>query len=402
MIQNVIIAGSGFAGLWAAIAAARAAHVAGKSDELAITVVSPVAELHIRPRLYEAKLENMAPELGPLFTAVGVRHIAGRIEKIDAQGRQVTVALNDGGQATLPYDRFVLATGSQVLTPNVPGLAEYAFNVDQLQQAERLERHLQGLAARPQSEARDTVVVVGAGFTGIETASDMPERLRAILGQDAKVRVLMLEHAPVVGPELGAGPRPVIEEALREVGVETLVSSGVAAIGPGGVVTSDGRTFAAATVIWTAGMRANPLAEQVGGEIDRFGRVHADPYLRAPGTDGIYVTGDVARAATDDQGNVAAMSCQHALSLGRVAGYNAVAELVGLPLHAYSQPKYVTCLDIGPWGALYTEGWDRQVRLTRAEGKELKRAINTQWIYPPAPDRDAAFALARPDHVIVP
>lgn len=402
MIQNVIIAGSGFAGLWAAIAAARAAHVAGKSDELAITVVSPVAELQIRPRLYEASLENMAPELGPLFTAVGVRHVAGRIETIDAKRRQVTVTLNNGSQTTLPYDRFVLATGSQVLTPDVPGLAEYGFNVDRLQQAERLEQHLQSLASRPQSEARDTVVVVGAGFTGIETASDMPERLRAILGQDANVRVLMLEHAPVVGPELGAGPRPVIEEALREIGVETFVSSGVSAIGPGGVVTSDGRTFAAATVIWTAGMRANPLAEQVGGEIDRFGRVHVDPYLRAPAADGIYVSGDVARAATDDQGNVAAMSCQHALSLGRVAGYNAVAELVGLPLHAYSQPKYVTCLDLGPWGALFTEGWDRQVRLTRAEGKAVKRAINTEWIYPPAPDRDAAFAMARPDHVIVP
>ena len=402
MIQNVIIAGSGFAGLWAAIAAARAAHVAGKSDELAITVVSPSAELHIRPRLYEADLTEMAPALGPLFTAVGVRHVAGRIEQIDAAARRVTVALNNGSRTDLPYDRFVLATGSQVVTPNVPGLAEYGFNVDQLQQAERLERHLQSLAGQPPSEARDTVVVVGAGFTGIETATEMPERLRAILGQEVKVRVLMLEHAPVVGPELGATPRPVIEEALREVGVETFTSAGVAAIESDGVLTADGRRFYASTVIWTAGMRANPLAEQVSGEIDRFGRVHADPYLRAPGADGIYVSGDVARAATDDEGNVAAMSCQHALSLGRVAGYNAVAELVGLPLHAYRQPKYVTCLDLGPWGALYTEGWDRQIRLTREEGKALKRAINTEWIYPPAPDRDAAFALARPDHVIVP
>ena len=281
MIQNVIIAGNGFAGLWAAIAAARAAHVARKSDELAITVVSPVAELHMRPRLYEASLENMAPQPGPLFTAVGVRHVAGRIEQIDARGRQVEVVLNDGSRSTLPYDRFVLATGSQVLTPNVPGLTEHGFNVDQLQQAERLERHLQGLAGQPQSEARDTVVVVGAGFTGIETASDMPERLRAILGQVANVRVLMLEYAPVVGPELGAGPRPVIEEALREVGVETFTSSGVAAIEADGVVIADGRRFYAATVIWTAGMRANPLAEQIGGEVDRFGRVHADPYLRA-------------------------------------------------------------------------------------------------------------------------
>ncbi|NUB15534.1 NAD(P)/FAD-dependent oxidoreductase, partial [Azospirillum brasilense] len=77
-------------------------------------------------------------------------------------------------------------------------------------------------------------------------------------------------------------------------------------------------------------------------------------------------------------------------------------ELVGLPTHPYSQPKYVTCLDLGPWGALFTEGWDRQVRLTREEGKAVKREINTKWIYPPQPDRDAVFAIANPDYVIVP
>ena len=92
----------------------------------------------------------------------------------------------------------------------------------------------------------------------------------------------------------------------------------------------------------------------------------------------------------------------HALSLGRVAGHNAAAELVGLATHPYSQPKYVTCLDLGPWGAVYTEGWDRQVKMQRAEAKDLKRSINTQWIYPPKADREAAFAVANPDYVIVP
>jgi NADH:ubiquinone reductase (H+-translocating) len=74
---------------------------------------------------------------------------------------------------------------------------------------------------------------------------------------------------------------------------------------------------------------------------------------------------------------------------------------VGLPLHLYSQPKYVTCLDLGPWGAIFTEGWDRQVKLTRDVGKATKREINTKWIYPPEPNREAAFTLASPDHVIV-
>ncbi|MBD3753739.1 MAG: NAD(P)/FAD-dependent oxidoreductase, partial [Micrococcales bacterium] len=135
---------------------------------------------------------------------------------------------------------------------------------------------------------------------------------------------------------------------------------------------------------------------------DATGRVLGDAFLRAPEAKGIFVTGDTVKAATDDIGNFTVMSCQHALSLGRVAGHNAAAELVGQDLHPYSQPKYVTCLDLGAWGALYTEGWDRQVHLTRAEGKQLKQEINGVWIYPPAPDREAAFAISNPDFVIVP
>ena len=130
--------------------------------------------------------------------------------------------------------------------------------------------------------------------------------------------------------------------------------------------------------------------------------MHADPDPRANRVKDVFVTGDVARAATDDAGNYALMCCQHALSLGRVAGHNAAAELVGLPLHPYSQPKYVTFIDLGPWGALYTEGWDRQIRLTREDAKAIKTDINTKWIYPPAPDRDAAFAVSSPDYIIVP
>ena len=88
-----------------------------------------------------------------------------------------------------------------------------------------------------------------------------------------------------------------------------------------------------------------------------------------------FVTGDTVKVPTDDLGNFNVMSCQHAMSLGRVAGYNAAAELVDLPLHPYSQPKYVTCVDLGPWGALYTEGWDRQVQFVREEAKKLNRKL---------------------------
>lgn len=402
MPQHILIAGSGFAGTWAAIAAARAIALAGKEAEVTVTVVSPAPEMHIRPRLYETAFDEMAPDLGALFAAIGVHHLAGKVETIDAAQHAVKVTGNDGSQHTLAYDRFVLAAGSHLFLPAVPGLSEHAFDVDQLTTAMALHAHMIGLARLPASAARNTVVVAGGGFTGIETACEMPQRLREILGAGTNVRVVLLEQAPHVGPDLGPVPRPVIEEALGECGVEVITGDGAAAVDTNGVTTTSGLRIESNTVIWTAGARAHLLAAQIAGEHDRLGRVVADAFLHAKDAPGIFVTGDVAHAATDNAGNVAAMSCQHALSLGRVAGYNAAAELVGLPLHLYSQPKYVTCLDLGPWGAIYTEGWDRQVQLTRDTAKNVKREINTKWIYPPAPDRTAAFAVANPDYVIVP
>lgn len=402
MTKKIVVAGSGFAGMWAAISAARAVALAGREQDVEVTVVSPSATLAIRPRLYEAVLENMNPDIAPLLEAVGVHHIAGLVQTIDADAHRIEIEHTDGTRTNVPYDKFVLATGSRLFQPPVPGLAEHSFNVDQLEDARALDAHLKSLAGRPETAARNTVVVAGGGFTGIETVAEMPERLRAILGSDAAIRVVVVEQAPHIGPDLGPNPRPVIEEALAECGVEIVAGTAVTAIGADSLTLSTGERIETNTVVWTAGARANPLAAQVPGDKDRFGRVVGDTFLRAAEAENIFVTGDVVRAATDDLGNVAAMSCQHAQSLGRVAGHNAAAELVGLPLHPYSQPRYVTCLDIGPWGALFTEGWDRHVQLTRETGKAVKREINTQWIYPPAADRDAAFAVANPDYVIVP
>ncbi|MSR14186.1 MAG: NAD(P)/FAD-dependent oxidoreductase [Gammaproteobacteria bacterium] len=402
MTKKIVIAGSGFAGMWSAISAARAVSLAGKDNDVEITIVSPTPNLHIRPRFYETVFEEMAPNIAPLLAAVGVRHLAGTVETVHALQHEVVVMQNGGERITLPYDRFVLATGSGLFLPDIPGLKAHSFNVDQLANARKLEAHLRSLANKPETVARNTVVVAGGGFTGIETVAEMPRRLREIFGHNAKIRVVVLEQAPDIGPDLGPIPRPVIEEALAECGVEIKVSAGVAAIDAEGVTTSTGERVASNTVVWTAGARANPLAAQINGDHDRFGRVHADQYLRAKREKDVFVTGDVAMVATDDKGHVASMSCQHALSLGRVSGHNAAAELVGLATHPYSQPKYVTCLDLGAWGAIYTEGWDRQVKMRREEAKATKRAINTQWIYPPAPDRTAAFAVANPDYIIVP
>jgi NADH:ubiquinone reductase (H+-translocating) len=94
------------------------------------------------------------------------------------------------------------------------------------------------------------------------------------------------------------------------------------------------------------------------------------------------------------------MSGQHAARLGAFAGHNAAAELLGLPTRPYHQKVYVTCLDLGEAGAIYTRGWDRKVELVGGKAKALKKEINTVWIYPPRAERAAALASADPERVI--
>ena len=92
-------------------------------------------------------------------------------------------------------------------------------------------------------------------------------------------------------------------------------------------------------------------------------------------------------------GKLALQSCQHALQLGRFAGENAARDLLGQPLIDYAQPRYVTCLDLGRAGAVFTEGWTRAVQKSGEEAKAIKRRINTQVIYPP-PGASGATLLA--------
>lgn len=401
MSKRIIIAGSGFAGLWAALAAQRAIHLASQEQNIEVLMVSPSPNVGIRPRLYEAVLENMNPDISELLSVVGVKFLAGWVNKIDVNQQTIEVATTDGNKQNLSYDRFVLATGSTTFMPSIPGLKEYGFSVNTLEDAEKLDHHLKNLATKPANAARNTVVVAGGGLTGLETVTEMPERLRSILGE-TDVRVVLVDSSTDIGAAMGDQAATVIREALNELGVEGKAGLRVTALDATGVTLSNGEKIETETVIWTAGMRANPLASQIAGEKDNLGRLIGDAYLHAPEAKNIFVTGDTVKVPTDDLGNFNVMSCQHAMSLGRVAGYNAAAELVDLPLHPYSQPKYVTCVDLGPWGALYTEGWDRQVQFVREEAKKIKQEINTVWIYPPVADRDAVFAIANPDFVIVP
>lgn len=398
--MRIVIIGAGFAGMYAALSAARLRDIKGVTPEqLEIALVAPEPTLVVRPRLYEPKPETLTAPLLDVLKAIDVVYVKGSAEAIDTNTRTVQVTAVNDQRSSLSYDRLVIATGSKLFRPDIPGLAEHGFSVDNLADAIALDKHLHALAMRPASIARDTVVVAGGGFTGIEAATEMPARLREILGKDAKARVIIVDRNSAIAPDMGEGPRPIIEEALRKLGIEARLGAGVASLDATGITLSDGEHIEAATVIWAAGMRAAPLTTQIPAERDNFGRLLVGRDLRVPSVPGVFATGDAARAASDDIGNYALMSCQHATRMGAFAGNNAAAELLGVPSKSYHQKAYVTCLDLGEAGALFTRGWDRKVEMVGDVAKKTKQDINTVWIYPPRAERAAALASADPERV---
>ena len=397
MSQKILIVGAGFAGVWGALGAARVLDGAGVTgSDVEITLVSPKPELQIRPRLYESGPQQMAAPLLPLLDAVGVKFLEGSVEEIDVREKTVGVACADGEKRLIAYDRLLLTSGSKLSRPPVSGLAEHAFSVDCIEDAVALDAHFAALAKLPESPARNTVAVVGCGFTGIEVATELPKRLREWFGADAKSRVVVIGAQDDIGPDLGPNPRPYVAEAFDSLGVEAVLGSRVVSIAADGVRTASGTHIEAMTVIWAGGMRASPLAAQVSSHLDALGRVAVTADLRVADAPHVFVAGDVARARCDDDGHDALMSCQHAIVMGQFGGHNVAADLIGVPTLTYRQPFYATCVDLGEWGAVYSEGWDRQIKLTHAEGKARKQMINTQWIYPPAPNRTDALAAGNP------
>jgi NADH dehydrogenase FAD-containing subunit len=393
MSHKIVIIGAGFAGVWSALSAKRLLKLANKENEIEIVVIAPEPILVMRPRLYESNASSLVHPLETLFREARIKFIPGIAEAILTEKHTVHVRSASGIETTVDYDRLILAAGSSVNHPEgVTGLEKYAFDIDSLDGAVKLESHLKGLNEVPTSPGRNTVVVCGAGFTGVELAAELPRRLSHI----ANARVILVGNADEVAPDFGTDPRPAIAQALTDLGVEFKLGSGVSAVDSEGVTLASGERIETKTAIWTAGVRATPLTAQIPGRKDPLARLYVDEYLRVPSVDDVFATGDAACAIADGKSQYALMSCQHANQLGRVSGYNAAAALLGEPLMEYSQAEYNCCLDLGSWGALIASGWDREnIKLSGDIAKRVKCYINQKLIYPPDNIQEA-ITLAEP------
>lgn len=395
-MKNIVIVGGGFAGLWAAMAAAR--QVIEMEADIQVTVVSKDPYLNIRPRLYEKEPETLRTPLRDTLEPIDVQLVQGAVLSVDATRQTIEVMQSEGGESTIHYDRLILATGSKLKRLPIPGLAEFGWNIDSYDAAIKLDQHLSSILKMPDATGHNTFVIIGAGLTGIELATEMRDRIAAhsnsVTAEDG--RIILVEKSDVVGPDLGLNPRPAVEDALNHASIEVRLGMGVDTVTADTVTLSNGEIIDTKTVITTAGLQANTPDKTLPVKFDELGRVETDRSLRVKGVSTIFAAGDAAHSYVDDE-HLALMSCQHAMEMGKFAGNNAARDLLDLPLNPYHQPVYLTCIDLGRSGALFTSGWDREIQKSGSEAKDLKRQINTQWIYPPTGTREQILATIQID-----
>ena len=384
MKKQLLIIGGGFAGFWSAISAIRQSREIGKADEVEITLVNADNYFTIRPRLYEVSLDGLQIQLAKYLQPLGIRQVTGTAKIINPEKNEVAV-LTAGGIRSLHYDYLILATGGALKDINLPGI-QYTHNIDTFDNAQKLEEHLAKLSKHNfRGEGSATFVVAGAGLTGLETATSIEDKARAIQarhgGKRTHFRVVLIDRDEKLGSCYPPEAQQYISKACAAKNIEVITGAEIKAIAPTRIVLNNGNTIPTRTVIWTIGMMASSLTQFFAGEKDQLNRLKVDNYLKLPGYNNVIVSGDVANVSVDN-GRTAVMACQYAQVMGRWSGHNAINDLFSLPLKEYVHNNYFTVLDLGEGHALFTKGWDRIIQQSGTAARDFKKRINTLHIYP--------------------
>jgi NADH dehydrogenase len=329
---GTLILGGGFAGGYVArLLGERGSTIVSRENFMLYTPLLPeAASGTLEPRHVVVPLRQMCPHAELLLADATA---------VDLEGRTVTIE-SDAGTQQLAYDNLVVALGSVARTAPVPGLEEHAIGFKDLRDAIHLRNHILRQLEAAQGEMEParvarhlSYVFVGAGYAGVEALAELSDLVRAALRyyphlRDVQQRWVLVDAAPKILPEI---PRKLGDYAAGELsrrGVEIHVGTQLETIDAEGVTLSDGTRIDTATLVWTAGVRANPLLERFGLPLDDRGRVVVDEHLRVEGHTNVWSLGDCARVPNlATPGVPDPPTCQHALRQARRLVTNLAGDL---------------------------------------------------------------------------
>jgi NADH dehydrogenase len=359
-VPHILIVGGGYVGLYTAYGLRRAA----RKGKVRVTVVDPRSVMTYQPFLPEAAAGSLEPRhvVVPLRKVLkGCRVVTGRVSGIEHARKVATVMPEEGPSYELAYDHVVVALGSVARTLPIPGLAEEAIGFKQVEEAIALRNQvldrLDVASSQPDEALRKaalTFVFVGGGYAGVEAFAELEDMARYATRyydniKPEDMRWVLVEATGRILPEVGDDLGEYTVRQLRKRNLDIQLNTRLESCEKGHVVLSDGEEFDADTIVWTAGVKANPALAMTDLPLDQKGRVlcHAD--LRVVDRPGAWSAGD--NAAVPDvtskvPGALTSPSAQHAVRQARLLAANILRTVDG------KQPKNYEHMHVGSVASL--------------------------------------------------
>jgi len=352
--KEILVVGGGYVGMYAALRLQRRL----RPGEASITVVDPMSYMTYQPFLPEAAAGSLEPRhvVVPLRRVLPkCRVITGRVTRIDHARRCAVVEPVEGDSWEHRYDVIIVAGGSIARLLPIPGLAERGIGFKTVAEAIYLRNtvieRLDAAASSQDPALRRralTFVFIGGGYSGVEAIAELEDMARDALryydGVEASdLRFVLIEATGRILPEVSASMGRYTVDRLVERGIDVRLQTRVTSLADGMVVLDDGTSFEAETVVWTAGVRSNPLVADASDlPTDDKGRLKATAFLQVEGREDAWTAGDIAAVPdlSKDPGAFTGPSAQHAVRQAKKLADNVVASLRGEPIteyrHAYA------------------------------------------------------------------
>lgn len=384
--KRVVVLGAGYGGLTCILSLAKRL----RREWVELVIVNKheyhqfITELH-KPAAGSADCEYIRIPLATILGGRRSRIVKATVERIDFSNRRLLFA---GGEE-FPYDKLVVAVGSEPEYFGIAGMQEHALTLRSLNCARTIHEHIEYQLAssklaktEEERQACRTFVIGGAGLTGVEMAGELAETLPGLCRRydidPADVQVYNIEAVPEIMRDFETDLARRAARDLERKGVQLITGVPIMEVTAESITLKDGRVIPTHTVIWSGGVRANALIEQSGFAVGARGRAKVDEGMRSTSHPDVYVVGDCAEGIDPATGRPVAPTAHNAIDQGAVAARNIVADLLGGPRATFHPVDLGAVASLGESFAVGKVG---RFKLVGRPASVMKEMIELKWIF---------------------
>lgn len=312
-----------------------------------------------------------------------VHIVQDTVTKIDKDNKRVELANGE-----IAYDYLVISLGFEKASFGIPGMEEHAYSIQDVNQSRLIRDHIEYQFAKYQNdvENRDpsmlTIIVGGAGFTGIEFCGELAERIPELCRKydipRNQVRIINVEGMDSVLPGFDPELANYAQQSLEARGIEFRLGTFIKEVKEGSIIIGEDEEIQAGTFVWTGGVQANHLVGEAGFELTK-GKVNVDNTLRPAGYDEIFILGDCSWVLDNETGIPYPPTAQLAIQEAETCAHNIRTLIFGGTLKEFKYDNKGTVASLGGRDAMGTV-FDGK-KLYGIQAKVMKNVIDDRYLF---------------------